>query len=736
MFTTKAAPDSASTAGSPVRRRRGTPPVSHDPEPAGAPGPARDLAPTATAGTTDFERDAEAPVSRVTVELYQGDISELYADVAVVGRYRGVGARGPARLFDKRFGGWLTSAVELGMVGSELGELFYVPVTRPVLTGAAARRVTAAPQTFAWDGAPASLIVGGLGEPGRFNREGLRYLLTNVTLAVLTLGYGKMSAPLLGFSRGEIPLEGVLRGTLEGVSDALGRLPAKLRGGLVLRLIHDHKDVVDRMWAGLLNIGEQGIGGLILAIEDRRRPVVGGEASPRVRAADAAMRRFADSCGESERTTRITITCASDSPAAPPGTAARNWHRFQYAALAEAAVIPVREQLVQEYFVSQLPQRLTTAPPAAQETYGKLLSGYLVPEDFRKLIEAGDPLTLVLDSSTALYPWEMAGFKGYHGTTYYGIQLRMARQFRTLHSAAPGIAPALNHSLRVLLIADPAPDLPCPGAVGEARAVLDTFWEVRQSWQAEKLPFTLDVTARIGPPPASGRSVALEEFRRHPLFRDAAADRLATCDAVELLALLLGSEPFDIVHYAGHGVFDPESQRMGWVFGKENCILSAAEIFCIRQVPRLVFANACWSSAVLAGPPDAPAATEERERRLQVGLAEAFFARGIQNYLGAGWPVSDTAAAVFAQQFYRTALGLAPASGSNGSLASRRTGRPRPATLGAAVAAGRQALFPDPRHPERAAWGTAWGAYQHYGQSGARLLGPPDEDESEGDAKA
>jgi CHAT domain-containing protein len=42
-------------------------------------------------------------------------------------------------------------------------------------------------------------------------------------------------------------------------------------------------------------------------------------------------------------------------------------------------------------------------------------------------------------------------------------------------------------------------------------------------------------------------------------------------------------------------------------------------------------------------------------RRL-AGLAEAFFECGIQNYIGAAWPVDDEPAVEFAKVFYKNAL--------------------------------------------------------------------------------
>jgi CHAT domain-containing protein len=74
-------------------------------------------------------------------------------------------------------------------------------------------------------------------------------------------------------------------------------------------------------------------------------------------------------------------------------------------------------------------------------------------------------------------------------------------------------------------------------------------------------------------------------------------------------------------------------------------------------------------------------------------MAEAFFERGVQNYIGTGWPVVDQTATTFATAFYRRAL--------------------RGAFLSDALAEAREAIMQE---------GPTWGAYQHYGQSTARLV--------------
>jgi CHAT domain len=212
------------------------------------------------------------------------------------------------------------------------------------------------------------------------------------------------------------------------------------------------------------------------------------------------------------------------------------------------------------------------------------------------------------------------------------------------------------------VIADPArePELQLPGARQEGREVVQVLHRFKRHHNLE-----LDIVERIG---------ALE------------------CDPVEILALILNEE-FDVIHFAGHGVFDEQSPaRSGWVFGKDY-IVSAREIFRARRVPRLVFANACFSAVVTPG----QALTAAEMNRQLAGLAEAFFERGIMNYIGTGWPVDDLPAVTFAKAFYERVL----------------RGEP----LGDALSTARQQIQDQ---------GPTWGAYQHYGQVTSRLVRPDD----------
>src|SRR5262249_21928065 len=153
--------------------------------------------------------------------------------------------------------------------------------------------------------------------------------------------------------------------------------------------------------------------------------------------------------------------------------------------------------------------------------------------------------------------------------------------------------------------------------------------QARQAWQGE---YEFKVTVRIGSCAEKDqeRKDNLEGLLQKLRRQSDVVQSAEACDPLELAKLIV-NRGFDVIHYAGHGVFDLEAGRAGWVFD-EDCVLSAQEIFRVRQVPRLVFANACFSAVT----------TEHQEQQRQlVGLAQAFFSRGIQNYIGTGWEVDD-----------------------------------------------------------------------------------------------
>ncbi|MBC6699351.1 CHAT domain-containing protein [Hymenobacter puniceus] len=597
-----------------------------------------------------------APTHQLALELICLPITKVAAPVLVMGHYQGAPPTSRLREMDRALNYWISEAQDHAMLSGELGHIAMVPA--PALGGSASTH---------------ALLLAGMGEEGRFTHQDLHYLFTNIARTLLMLGCAEAATILVGARAGTMSEKQALISMLEGLAEVLTTTlnpkracsPQLKKLTLVARSYDDGQQLA-RLNELLREVHrEQPIAGLQLRYE---QPVP----CP-VPAASTTTRE--QQLMEDDRPRDLPPVQSG-----PRITIERTDNQFRFSALVDGAVIPVREVKAQAYFPSSLAGRLMdSVSREEQETYGQLLTTALFPLDFQEHLN--EPLTFILDRNTAGLPWEMACFahRQRRELQYFGPQLQLTRQFRSMLSPRPGQPPARNESLRVLVIADPAPEpeLQLPGARREGRAVVQMLSHLKQHWGLK-----LDLVERIGD---------------------------TDCDPLEILALILDGN-FDVVHFAGHGTFDATHPDCGgWVFGR-RIFLSAREIFQARRVPRLVFANACFSAQV-AGRQRASAA-EELNRNL-AGIAEAFFERGVRNYLGTGWPVNDALAELFAQEFYAQALvGLsAKAVYQPASYGLRSTDSPP--TLSRAIARARTLI---------AHRGSTWGAYQHYGQANDLLL--------------
>jgi hypothetical protein len=484
-----------------------------------------------------------------------------------------------------------------------------------------------------------SVMIAGMGDFGRFSYHDLRYLSMNICFSISALGIGDFASVLIGSGEGNLKVEQAVKGMMSGFCDALHRLDPKERI-TKFTLVEYKKERYDEIVQIVKHLADNNV------IENLTIKVDEGKVSAR-RGKKTSFHPIVNRLQPvSEFVNRITIE--------------RNAGEYSFSALTNSAVIPIRKVDVQEFFTNGIATELKAGKEETQQRFGMLLHKYLFPEDFERMLDEDDkPLTLVVDRETAALPWEMACYGPLHSRRYFGPDLRLTRQFRTMLSRAPGIAPPVNQSLRVLVIADPAAHARLEGAEAEGLRVVDMLKAAEKPLKDER-QVTLSLRSCIGP---------------------------EQCNPVKILDLLM-NDTWDIVHYSGHGTFDAANpNNSGWVFN--NVILSAREIFRTRQVPRLVFANACFSAAFNN---NTEPTAEEGNRKL-AGLAEAFFERGVQNYIGTGWQVDDQGAQDFAQVFYERAL--------KGDF------------LGDALAAARTFIGKAD---------STWGAYQHYGQSNVRLI--------------
>jgi hypothetical protein len=143
-------------------------------------------------------------VARVKIKIVSGDIINVDADVAIAARYSGLGLTGPASAFDKALDNWISRAVDFGMIGSGLGQLF--PINLKSSYKASRLKIKV-------------LLVTGMGEPGSFSAGDLRFMMSNITVAVKGFRYNRLCTGLIGTRRNELSIEDAARGFLEGIRD-------------------------------------------------------------------------------------------------------------------------------------------------------------------------------------------------------------------------------------------------------------------------------------------------------------------------------------------------------------------------------------------------------------------------------------------------------------------------------------------------------------------------------------
>src|SRR5688572_18489940 len=68
------------------------------------------------------------------VKIARADITQIAVPVVVVGHYKGVAPIRAVGALDAAMSNWITQAGEHGMIGGNLGELFFIPVTQKQIT--------------------------------------------------------------------------------------------------------------------------------------------------------------------------------------------------------------------------------------------------------------------------------------------------------------------------------------------------------------------------------------------------------------------------------------------------------------------------------------------------------------------------------------------------------------------------------------------------------------------------
>ncbi len=195
-----------------------------------------------------------------------------------------------------------------------------------------------------------------------------------------------------------------------------------------------------------------------------------------------------------------------------------------------------------------------------------------------------------LDSNLSHIPWELL----YDGTSFLGDKFRIGRSIDGSWREKQQVQ---KHKLKILIITNPTEDL--LEAEEEGTILFDTL--------------------------------------NSEILSDVIELQMYTGKRVTKLKLLSELQNFDILHYAGHVVYDKEIP-LGGILLSEGEVLSGKEIQKLSKTPSLVFFNACRSAIAESN----------------IGLAYSFLKAGVVNYIGTNWNIPDSKQTIeFAVNFYR-----------------------------------------------------------------------------------
>ena len=72
-----------------------------------------------------------------------------------------------------------------------------------------------------------TLLLAGMGEPGRFAQDSLQFIMSNIIVAIKAMGETKFAIPLLGIRRKELAIGQAVRGFIQGIDDGYEPLPRR-----------------------------------------------------------------------------------------------------------------------------------------------------------------------------------------------------------------------------------------------------------------------------------------------------------------------------------------------------------------------------------------------------------------------------------------------------------------------------------------------------------------------------
>ena len=483
----------------------------------------------------------------------------------------------------------------------------------------------------------------GMGLPGRCGHLELAILVRELVWTIYQLKKRHLATVLIGSGKGNLPMPEAVAAWLDGLGraqDAGCRLET-------LTFVEYDPARIDQFHQALLQ-GTQNVE------EIDYRPL-----------SEELLERHRQEGLDQEiqRLRKRRIAAPSEVPEIPDYlTIANQGNFYSFGAMTQEAARPEREASFNREIIEQANRELMTTDLKKQWSIGQFLYRLLIPEDFRSPLQSQAPLVLALDRKAAEICWEMfvpliedrpqelPDDDHVDTGAFWAISRGLTRQLQTPFAPPPEPL-TLRNEFRILVVVGPG----LQGAIEEGRKLAKLFKS-----HSDK----------------AGRKIRCDYLE---------GDESTPMEVLK--HLMLGA--YDMLHVAAHcWIEGKNAHRSGWILkgGK----LTIRELKPLDRVPKFIFANACQSGVMEDLPID-------QQVTFAPGFAEAFFARGVANFVCTAWKVEDQAAKDFAVEFYE-------------SLFAREE------RIRDAMKQARQKLI------DEKSGLASWGAYQHYGNPEFRLF--------------
>lgn len=609
-------------------------------------------------------------------------------DAIALGHYRDTPPDGPLAALDGVISkaldaaepspgsGIIAKLLSRGISGQEVGQILCLPDPRH----SSATRL---------------LLIAGMGPIGQFGGPEVARLAREVCFTAAVLHKKHLAMVVIGSGEGNLPLREAVSSILQGVADVQS---ARSRAALErITFVERDETRIRELREALEAEGKR------LSDANRLRIILDTATVSELGPTKKSAEPMRANVQPQDTATRITIR-------------QKDPETYLFSALTRDASIPEREREVDPALVEEANDGLVSAGTLReQREWGHVLGRLLLPPSFRNMVFAGQSVVFIVDPMTARIHWEMLASGGVSGggaglgkekdveaeknaadtSTFLGTSRGLTRQLLTSRASPPQPYVPRERELRVLVVADPAPDAPLLGAKEEGAAVASLFERAAEFRTKGGNTQTVEVVSLFG----------------------------ADATRANVLKKLM-SDSFDVLHFAGHCGRGADG-HYGWIFHRDPLVqIRRQELAALERVPSFIFSNAC-ESGITSGRP------ERRSVDMAPSFAESFFEGGVSNFVCTAWPIDDTAARTFAVTFYAALLGLSldetqdpldPASYSR-SAAS-------PETIQVAMERARKAIARKRRAWKEEPWAVentgedarTWGAYQHYGNPTFRLF--------------